>query len=263
MPMADFHERPDPRGPILLHIPHSSLFCPVEDMAGFSISQEEMGRELLRMTDRYVDELFPAGYETVRFPVSRLICDVERYRDDEREPMAAVGMGALYTHGSEGQPIRSVSPERREALLCKYYDPHHRELARREEAIRRSFGLCLIVDCHSFPSLPLACDLDRAPGRPDFCIGFESENAHPAVTSMVLQFLNDKGYSVGVNRPYSGSMVPVGALPGGTFSIMIEINRKLYMNESTGEKHSGFEQIRRTVRDLLHMVNDRITMLSI
>jgi hypothetical protein len=44
------------------------------------------------MTDAYTDELFPltpveAG--RVVFPVSRLVCDVERFSSDDDEPLAA------------------------------------------------------------------------------------------------------------------------------------------------------------------------------
>ena len=34
-------------------------------------------------------------------------------------------------------------------------------------------------------------------------------------------------------------------------SIMIEVNRRLYMDESTGEKTAGFETLRKDIRDTM------------
>jgi hypothetical protein len=52
------------------------------------------------MTDAFTAELFPpSALEAQRFvfPVSRLVCDVERFPHDADEPMAARGMGAVYS----------------------------------------------------------------------------------------------------------------------------------------------------------------------
>jgi hypothetical protein len=64
------------------------------------------------MTDAYTDELFPvtpveAG--RVVFPISRLVCDVERFSSDEDEPMAVRGKGGnLHSYfARRAAPIRS------------------------------------------------------------------------------------------------------------------------------------------------------------
>ena len=73
---------------------------PPEERQAIGLDDAALNDELLRMTDAYTDELFPltpveAGL--VVFPLSRLICDVERFPSDEDEPMATRGMGAIYT----------------------------------------------------------------------------------------------------------------------------------------------------------------------
>ena len=90
--------------PILLHIPHSSLNIPkaVRDM--LCVSEAELERELLRMTDRYTDILFDLPTITnhsIIYPVSRLVVDPERFEDDAMELMAAIGMGVIYTATSQ------------------------------------------------------------------------------------------------------------------------------------------------------------------
>lgn len=80
------------------------------------------------MTDMYCDELFYKGDDTVVFPYSRLLCDVERFREDADEEMSSVGMGLAYTKTSDGRALREVSPRLRNEQLCRYYDPHHTAL---------------------------------------------------------------------------------------------------------------------------------------
>lgn len=79
------------------------------------------------MTDHHTVDLFGAQHvagQVARAPVSRLVLDVERFEEDVREPMAAV-----YTRTSSGRPLRRpLGPSAREALLERWYRPHHRRL---------------------------------------------------------------------------------------------------------------------------------------
>jgi N-formylglutamate deformylase len=93
---------------------------------------------------------------------------------DDQE-LAAVGMGALYERTSSGDPLRNhPSLENRDALIQRFYVPHHKQLndATRNELDRS--GSALILDCHSFPSVPLPYERDQDPNRPDICIGADS-----------------------------------------------------------------------------------------
>ena len=75
------------------------------------LSDSALERELLRLTDRYTDELFaldPAIAIPVVFGVSRFVVDPERFTDDALEPMAARGMGAVYTATTDGAPLRAA-----------------------------------------------------------------------------------------------------------------------------------------------------------
>jgi hypothetical protein len=55
-----------------------------------------------------------------------LVVDVERFRDDSAESMSRVGMGAVYEKTQGGKVLRLVPPERREAMLRQFNDPHLR-----------------------------------------------------------------------------------------------------------------------------------------
>jgi N-formylglutamate amidohydrolase len=127
------------------------------------------------MTDAFTDSLFaPTPFEAARvvFPVSRLICDVERFPEDVDEPMAARGMGAVYVAMSDGTPLRlNLTPSERQRIMEELYYPHHAALASAVDRVVTDGHPCVVVDCHSFPSHPLPHEPDQDPLRPDICIG--------------------------------------------------------------------------------------------
>ena len=242
--------------PLLLHVPHASTLIPAEELPLFEI--DDLDDELLKMTDRYCDELF-TGYESVVFPVSRLVCDPERFRSDDLESMSKVGMGAVYTSTSYGSLLRRVTPNRREALLQRYYDPHHIRLTEAVEKKLSARGYCLIVDGHSFPDPPLPYEAESLRKRPDFCIGTDRYHTPEVLAKEAAGFLSGKGFSVEFDFPFSGSMVPLkyyGREPQ-VYSIMIEINRRLYM-DSEGNKNGSFQNVKRTVDELLGRLSERM-----
>lgn len=138
---------------LILHIPHSSRRIPPKYRDEFLFSDEGLSSEFLKMTDAYTDMLFPKKYLRVVFPVSRLVCDPERFRNDINEPMSKKGMGAVYTHSSSGQFFRIVKS--RESILKEFYDPHHENLRNTVKSTLKKYNSCLIIDCHSFSNIPL------------------------------------------------------------------------------------------------------------
>ena len=94
---------------------------------------------------------------------------------DEDEPMAARGMRVFYIRTSMGEPLRAQSnPAARQLLLDRWYWPHHSQLERMVSGVVTELGRCLIVDCHSFPSVALPYELEQREERADFCIGTDA-----------------------------------------------------------------------------------------
>ncbi|RPJ69688.1 MAG: hypothetical protein EHM24_17830 [Acidobacteria bacterium] len=106
---------------VVLHVPHSATVIPADVRPRLLVSERALRRQLLLMTDWFTDELFalPASEAVmVRFPVSRLVVDPERFLEDDREVMAARGLGVIYTRTSDGEPLREApSPAERADLL--------------------------------------------------------------------------------------------------------------------------------------------------
>lgn len=234
----------------ILHIPHASKTIPDCVRKTFLLSDSELHDELIRMTDSFADELFVCEHASARrvvFPVSRLVVDPERFPDDHQEPMAAKGMGAVYRRTSDGRPLRkALSNQERRDLIATYYQPHHEVLTAAVQMALVARGCCLILDCHSFSSKPLPHEPDQSPDRPDICIGADEYHTPGWLSDMGISLFGGSGYRVAVNRPFSGTLVPetFRGVDPRVLSIMIEVNRSLYMDERTGERHAGFDPLR-------------------
>jgi N-formylglutamate deformylase len=224
------------------------------------LSDDDLAAELLLMTDAFTDELFFLPETTfVRFPISRLLVDVERFLDDSEEPMSKVGMGMIYTLTAYGKKLkRSLQPRERRKLVSQYYEPHHQTLLADVKGELEKHGKALIVDCHSFPSRPLPCDQNQSILRPDFCIGTDPFHTPSALMKVTTQSIMKMGYSVGINQPYAGSIVPTACYKKDqrVASIMIEVNRSLYMDELTGTKTSRFDSIKEQLQTLLILIRE-------
>ena len=248
---------------IILHIPHSSMYIPDRCRSLFYLNEQALREELLCMTDSYTDELFdmPNIPEKNRivFPYSRLICDVERFRDDRQELMAERGMGVCYSMTSELKPLKQISAEHR-IEMYRLYDRHHTALTAAADRIMKNSGQAIVIDCHSFASEQLLYEsVGTDPGvkrqkRPEICIGTDSDWHTPSwLPDIVSESFLKRGYDVALNDPFSGTLVPMKYYhqDRNLLSIMIEVNRRLYMDESTGEKTAGFETVRKDIGDTI------------
>lgn len=239
--------------PLLVHLPHDATAIPHDAHADFLLSAGELRAECLRLTDRhtaalYTDGLAPADF--LRAEVSRLVVDTERFADDAQEPCAKVGMGATYVRTADGRPLRTLTPERRAELMAAYYWPHHRALDEAAVARLDRFGRCLILDAHSYPTGPLPTQLAFGPS-PEIGIGTQPGHTPPALRDLAVDFFRAHGYSVGVDVPFSGAMVPNACFGRDPrlWSVMIEVRRDLYMDEATGERHAGFAHMQAVLTD--------------
>jgi len=236
--------------PIIFHIPHSSKIIPEDVRNQFVLSDEELKDELLLMTDAHTDDLFVSNkteQETVIFPVSRLVVDPERFVDDDLELMSEKGMGVIYTQTSSGKKLRrSITEQERESLLNTYYHSHHDRLNKAVGYQLKKYGKVLIIDCHSFPSIPLPYEYVQSKDRSDICIGTDDFHTPESLTQRCVQLFQKKGYSIKINKPFKGSLVPGEYYQKNknVCSVMIEVNRKLYMDEKTGTKIAEYEGVK-------------------
>ena len=221
--------------PILIHVPHASMYIPEEYRKTALISQEELEDENHFMCDTGVLELIPPAFanNTVVFPYSRLYCDVERFRDGS-EPMEAYGMGFIYTSDSRGREMFCPTTEHRKSVSA-IYDRHHSRLNRRTTEILKEHERCLIIDLHSF-SDETVNRLFGWTDFPDVCIGTEPDYYSEELVKSICCFCRNLGLTVALNYPYQGSLVPnqyYGKKNTGIISVMLEINKRVLNNKKS------------------------------
>lgn len=253
----------------ILHILYSSRVIPPTVRKSILLSDEALTRELIRMTDSFTDELFQVDSSlaaSVVFPVSRLVVDVERFLDDSLEPMAMRGMGAVYTRTSEGSILRGEgnTPEK-EQLLAAYYHPHHKNLANAVQTVLDRCGSCLVIDCHSFASVPLPHEGDQSPERPDICLGTDNFHTPKELVALAVDLFEEAGFRTRLNRPFSGALVPevFYRRDPRVRAIMIEVNRSLYLNEASGQRLPSFAAFRAKFQAVLTKLSESLAASEI
>ena len=213
-----------PESRVLLHVPHAGTHLPAWVRAHLLPADAELAAEVAALTDHRTDALALAAAEWAAVrpwvlvnPVSRFVVDVERF-PDEREEMAAVGMGAVYTRGTHGQRIRPDDPAHNEALLAAYFRPWGATVAGLVDA-----GRSVLLDVHSYPRDPLPYERHADGPRPQVCLG-----ADPVHTpSWLVAAANTAfgAFEVGLDSPFSGAYVPEGA---SAAALMVEIRRDVH-----------------------------------
>jgi len=216
---------------VILNIPHSNTVIPEWAVGDFIIPSNELALLVRFMADKDVDKLWefvPEKNKQVA-TASRLVVDIERYRNDEDEPMALKGMGLYYSHTPDGRLFRLRKKDTYRRCL-DLYDEYHTSLEKKVSECIAEHGKCTILDCHSFHDEMFYTGY--APDTfPDVCIGVNGVITQEA--QYIIHTFESAGYTVKVNEPFAGSLVPLKYLNCSCVtSVMIELNRRIYDNES-------------------------------
>ena len=222
---------------LLLHIPHASLHLPPYFWCDVTVDRKIIEQNLRFMADYKVDELVKdIDCHKVTAKYSLLYCDVERFRNDADEPMARLGMGAVYTHLPGGAQYRQVTPERREEIIRQAYEPHHVQLNKLSQKIITQHGSCMMIDLHSYSDDLVRKLFGYTENLPDICLGYDDEWFSENGTLKLKTYIEKLGYSCALNYPYAGALVPMDFYRDktpGLRSVMLEVNRCVYLEGET------------------------------
>ena len=249
--------------PVVFASPHSGRDYPSKFLADSRLDS----RTVRRSEDAFVDEIFAAGPDAgapllrAHFPRAFVDPNREAYELDPamfedalpsyvntNSPRVAAGLGTIarvVTSGEEiyGAKLRFADAKRR---IETYYVTYHKALRGLVDATRERFGVCLLVDCHSMPSVGGPMDNDRGRRRVDFVLGdCHGTACAPLVPDMARQALSEMGYVVTQNAPYAGGVTTrhYGRPYDGVHALQIEINRNLYMDEERITRGPGLEEL--------------------
>ena len=253
---------------VVLNVPHDSTLIPASVRDQFLLDEEGLREELVCMTDHMTHLLF-SGSATeatvIRAPVSRLVVDVERFPEDDQEPMAGRGMGAIYTVTSALTPLRRpLTQEERSYLMDTYYWPHHHALQAAVDYSLLKYDRCLILDCHSFPSDELPYEMLNEPkGRPDICIGTDDFHTEDALALAFEECFSSSDWTVRMNDPFAGAIVPTGSYQRDkrVQSIMVEVNRSIYL-DSNALRFEGIASVSDQIKSICVSAIDKFIKAS-
>ena len=252
---------------LVLDSPHSGHDFPADFDAVVSEA------ELRESEDCYVDELYAAAHElgvpllAARFP--RTYLDPNRNAGDvdldliegswpwEYRPS---GKALVWRTLEDGRPIygKKLSPQTVRRRIERFHAPYHQRLQEHLATAHRRFGKVYHINCHSMRCVAGKQSEDGAGSvRPDFVIGDrDGTTCEPAFTEIVRETLAGMGYRVTVNDPYKGvELIRAYSDPkAGRHSLQIELNKRLYMDERTLQKSSGFSRLQSNLGELLRAV---------
>lgn len=258
----DLLEPTAPTVPFVFSAPHSGTTYPRS-----LLSRSRLDRLTLRRSeDTFVDELFDGvtslGAPLIRANFPRVFLDLNREATEldptmfdeppalpthSDSPRVASGLGVIARIVGEGQEIyaRPLPAAEADDRLSRFYHPYHAALSDRVNRMVERFGAGVLVDCHSMPSGAVRHDVGDT-NRVDIVLGDRyGTSCSGMLSEEFARLLRGCGFTVGRNRPYAGGYITERyGHPPTVHAIQIEINRALYMNESTFERNAGFDTLR-------------------
>jgi len=262
--------------PAVFASPHSGVDLPPEFLAAARLDPSS----LRRSEDCYVDELFAAaprlGAPLLSALFARAFVDANRepleldpqmFEDslppeaNTASPRVAAGLGVIARVVATGEEIYRRKLRFAEALarIERYYRPYHAMLGTLIGETKRRFGHCVLVDCHSMPSVGGPTERDAGRERVDVVLGdCRGSSCSAALMELAEGALRRLGYVVARNDPYSGGFVTqhYGRPGEGVHALQIEINRALYLDEATLARGPGFSRIAADMSELVRALGE-------
>ncbi|MCR0980514.1 N-formylglutamate amidohydrolase [Roseomonas populi] len=252
--------------PIVLASPHSGRHYP----AAFLAESRLDSVALRRSEDGFVEEIF-AGAPALGIPLlaatfPRVYCDANREPWEldpgmfdgplpdfvnSASPRVGAGLGTIARVVASGEPVyrRRLSFDEAADRIRALWEPYHAALNGLIAETVRRFGTCLLIDCHSMPTIP-----GEGGRSADMILGdAHGTAAAPRATRMMEEALSAMGYRHRRNDPYAGGYVTrhYGRPREGVHVIQLEIARSLYMDERRIQRLPGLALLSADMERLL------------
>lgn len=173
-----------------------------------------------------------------------------------RPDVSKRGLGLLKSKSRYGEPVqeRKLTYAEVEERLNRYHRPYHAELLSIIDRHKSAFGFVFHLTCHCMSAVGAPTHVDPGQERADFCVGdLNGVGASEAFVQGFGKEINALGYTYTRNMPYDGGEIVrrYGNPREGIETIMVEINKKRFMDIKTFRKNDGFESIKSAANALL------------
>lgn len=250
-------------GQMVFASPHSGVIRP-SDMgertnlsAATLRSAEDVGVDRLVRTGPALGAPLIAGL------VSRAYCDLNRAPSEldpdlvdgveggGRTAKVAAGFGVIPRKAGDGAALydRRLSLAEAHGRLERVHAPYHQGLADLMQAARERHGVALLIDWHSMPSWATG-GRGRSGRGVDIVLGDRHGASCRGVNMRRIRALFEaQGWRVSLNAPYAGGYATQawGRPDEGFQAVQVELNRALYLDETTLEPSADYGRFSRAL----------------
>ena len=255
----------------LITSPHSGHYYPRD-----FIEKSKLDSQQLRLSeDMHIDALLAdvpkagASLLTATYPRAYVDLNREPYELDASmfsDPLPDFvnkdstrvlgGLGTIAKIVTERLEIydRPLEFSEAEQRIEKIYFPFHSCIKQQLEMARDYWGAAYLLDVHSMPSNAVRKFKGGKSGSIDFVLGNRHGRSCDAdCYDLVYNFLTDAGYYVEKNKPYAGGYITehYGKPLEGFHTLQLEVNRKLYMNETSYDLLDNSDKMKNLFSDLI------------
>ena len=260
----DEYNTKDPKFPIVLSSPHAGSTFPKEFLDNSALKENELKISEDCFVTELVKQASDAGIPLISLNIPRTFVDVNRDKIELDETMfydapksndvnsrrCRVGLGVLHRIVYQNKNIYDglLSYKEAQERIKNVYDPYHKRLKQLIDRCVKKFGFCLVVDCHSMPSM--ICNIMNESKTLDFCVcNLFDESCPSEISQKIYGSLGKQDFRVEFNRPYAGAFITFNYCQPRKkiYTMQIEINRSIYMDEKTFKKQSNFNRLHHTL----------------
>ena len=239
--------------PLIISVPHAGERLPAEAPWLGGLSE----KLLMFDVDRYVDRLYQPilqalSIPTIRTEWHRYAIDLNRLAEDfdassvlgSLHPFGAFPRGLHWSITTTGEKLMAtpMPMETHVALMENYFTPFHKELRRMIDVLReKGASVVYHLDAHSMPSIGTSEHRDPGEKRADVVISdCDGKSCLPWFRDLVISSYELTGLRVAYNWPYKGGRLTetYGQPALKQESIQVELNRALYMDETSKQLDS-------------------------
>lgn len=266
LPSFDLYGPPDPASPVVLSVPHAGRDYPLTLRTALRVPVEA----LKPLEDRHVDALAIGACKGETMLVQRRArawIDLNR-AENERDPQIdggadrrALGMQSAKLRGGLGLIPRRIASageiwqrkldgEEVMARIAGDHRPYHATLSDALARAHAKFGIAILLDVHSMPSLKSGAQIilgDRfgrsAGGR------FVSRLEGEAIA---------RGVPCAINTPYAGGHIldRHGDPAHGVHAVQVEFDRSIYLDDARDALGPGIDAATALLRRMIDALAD-------
>ncbi len=264
--------------PFFITMPHSGEKIP-DQCTWLKGLPEEV---LMCDVDRYIDVLYLPALTNLSLPFEktewhRYAVDLNRIPSDvdassvegNLNPVGLFSRGYHWVETTQNNPLlkRPLTLATHQELTDLIYTPFHKKVCAQFSGFKtQGFKNIYHLDAHSMPSLGTKMHKDPGEKRADIVISDSlGKSCDPRYRDLVIAAYVTAGFKVGYNWPYVGGRLTeqYGQPQVGQHTIQVELNRSLYMDETTKKllpQHQDVQQkietaLRKICKDIVQLVN--------